>query len=301
LTYVLITPARNEEALIGQTLEAMVQQTVKPLKWVIVNDGSTDATESIVRRYAREHGWITLVQRTDRRERSFAAKAAAFSEGYAAVRDLPFDILGNLDADISFGPDYFAFLLARFEAMPELGVAGTPFVENGFRYDYRFVNIEHVSGACQLFRRRCFEDIGGYQPLRRGGVDLVAVTTARMRGWHTRTFVERTCVHGRRIGTGQDHVLRARLKVGRQDYLLGGHPLWELFRGLYQMTLKPYVVGGALILFGYAWALVNRYERPVSDEFVAFRRREQIQQLARVIRRVCGRPAQPTPSRLARH
>ena len=90
--------------------------------------------------------------------------------------------MGNLDADISFDADYFEFLLNRLNENPNLGVAGTPFVENATHYNYSFTNIEHVSGACQLFRKECFDAIGGYLPLKVGGIDLVAVITARMRG-----------------------------------------------------------------------------------------------------------------------
>ena len=118
------------------------------------------------------------------------------------MRNLQFDVIGNLDADISFESDYFAFLMARFAEAPRLGVAGTPFVEEGRRYDYRFSSIEHVSGACQLFRRECFADVGGYMPIKGGGIDWVAVTTARMMGWQTRTFTEKNCLHHRPMGTG---------------------------------------------------------------------------------------------------
>jgi hypothetical protein len=172
--------------------------------------------------------------------------------------------------------------------MPGLGVAGTPFVEEGFQYNYDFVSIDHVSGACQLFRRECFEDIGGYRPIQEGGIDWVAVTTARMKGWKTRTFTEKTCRHQRKIGTSKDGVLKARFKVGQKDYLLGSHPVWEIFRATYQMTLKPYVLGGSLILLGYVWALANRYERRIPRDLVDFRRKEQMGRLRRVLLRSVG-------------
>ena len=120
-----------------------------------------------------------------------------------------------------------------------LGVAGTPFVEGEKHYDYRFTNIEHVSGACQLFRRECFEGIGGYVPIKGGGIDWVAVTTARMNGWKTRTFTEKTCLHHRKIGTGNSSAMMTWFRQGRKDYFLGNHPLWEVFRTFYQMTRNP--------------------------------------------------------------
>ncbi|HEX8950106.1 MAG TPA: glycosyltransferase family 2 protein [Dissulfurispiraceae bacterium] len=286
LSYVLVTPARNEEAYIEKTIQAVISQSILPKKWVIVSDGSTDRTEEIVSRHLADNSWMELVRMPESRDRNFAAKAVCFNAGYEIVKNAEYDIIGNLDADISFEPGYFEFLLDKFSGTPELGVAGTPFVENGFQYDYRFVSIEHVSGACQLFRRRCFEDIGGYIPIKGGGVDWTAVTTARMKGWKTRTFTEKTCMHHRKIGTGKSKSLLARFRFGKQDYYLGGHPVWEIFRCIYQMKLRPYVIGGVMILSGYLWAGITRMERPISPELVRFRRKEQMQRLASLLGRV---------------
>jgi glycosyltransferase involved in cell wall biosynthesis len=289
LSYVLITPARDEATFIEQTIQSVITQTVLPLKWVIVSDGSTDGTDDIVRRYAAQHGWIELVRMPERDERHFAGKVGAFNAGYARLDPVIYDVVGNLDADISVDPDYFAFLLDKFKTMPDLGVAGTPFVEEGFKYNYDFVNIDHVSGACQMFRAKCFQEIGGYKPIEGGGIDFVAVTTARMMGWRTRTFTEKTCLHHRLTGTGNSGLLKARFKVGQKDYFLGGHPVWEIFRALYQMTLRPYVLGGIFILAGYLWAWFNRFERRVPPELMRFRQREQMQQLRRTLRRAVQR------------
>ena len=285
LSYVLITPAKDEAAFIEETLKSVISQTVLPRKWVIVSDGSTDGTDDIVKRYAAQHEWIELLRMPEGRERDFAGKVGAFNAGHARIEALSYDVVGNLDADISVDPDYFAFLLDKFMVMSDLGVAGTPFVEEGFKYNYNFVNIDHVSGACQLFRLKCFQDIGGYKPIKGGGIDFVAVTTARMLGWRTRTFTEKTCLHHRLTGTGKDGLLRARFKVGQKDYFLGGHPVWELFRAVYQMTLRPYLLGGVFILAGYLWAWCNRYERQISPELMRFRHQEQMQQLRRLLRR----------------
>src|ERR1035441_7778521 len=105
LTYVLITPARNEADFVELTLKSVVSQTVRPLKWVIVSDGSTDGMDEIVSRYAAEQPWIELVRMPERRERHFAGKVNAFNAGYARVKDLSYAIIGNLDADVSFDPD----------------------------------------------------------------------------------------------------------------------------------------------------------------------------------------------------
>ncbi len=278
-TYALITPARNEEAFIEQTIQAVVNQTIRPTRWVIVSDGSTDGTDEIVSKHLSAHSWIRLVRLPTHSDRQFAAKVQAFNAGFATLERDAFDIVGNLDADITFEKDYFAYLLSKFTADERLGVAGTPFVEDGRTYDFRFTSIEHVSGACQMFRRQCFQDIGGYLPLEGGGIDWVAVTTARMKGWKTQTFDDRVCCHHRPMGTASTGKLKALLSQGKQDYYLGGRPLWQLFRAVYQMTRTPYVVGGALLLFGYARAAVAREPRPISRELVQFHRKEQLSRL----------------------
>src|SRR5580765_7546620 len=162
LRYVLVTPARNEEAYIERTIESVLKQTVPPLRWVIVNDGSTDSTGEIVKRYIGRCSWLELIERPVRRERHFAAKVHSFNAGFERVKDLDYAVVGNLDADVSFDADYLEFLLAKFAGDPTLGVAGTAFREEGYSSDKNsFEGQTHVSGQCQLFRRQCFSDIGG--------------------------------------------------------------------------------------------------------------------------------------------
>ncbi|MGA8088006.1 MAG: glycosyltransferase family 2 protein [Terracidiphilus sp.] len=290
--YVIVTPARNEARFIELTLRSVVTQTVLPLRWVIVSDGSTDGTDEVVSRYAAEHPWIELVRMPERVERNFAGKVLAFNAGYARVKDLGYEVIASLDADISFDPDYFEFLLRKLLENPALGVVGTPFQElSGQVYDYRFVSIEHVSGACQVFRRECFDAIGGYKPMKGGSIDHVAVISARMRGWQTRSFTEKVCTHHREMGTAQQGILKSRFKYGLKDHRIGNHPLWEIFRVVYQMTQTPRLIGGLALGIGYTWAAVRGLERPVPRELVEFHRREQLSRLKRkVALRGAGEP-----------
>ena len=281
--YVLITPARNEAQFIELTIKSVVAQTARPLKWVIVSDGSTDGTDDIASRYAAEHPWMELVRVPERRERHFAGKVHAFNAGYARVRDLPYDVIGNLDGDISFDEDYFAFLMSKFAEDPTLGVGGTPYRQQNANYNYRFATTEFVPGACQLFRRECFEEIGGYVPVKRGGIDDIAVFAARMRGWRTRAFTDKVSLHHRESGTAQHARVIASFTTGVEDYALGGHPLWEAFRMVYQMARRPFLIGGLSLGAGYVWALIRRVERPIPREMVVFHRREQMQRLKRLL------------------
>lgn len=295
LSYVLITPARNEAEYIGFTIQSMLAQTFRPLRWVIVNDGSTDQTEEIVRAAVFGHDWIEIVRMPERNERHFAGKVGAFNAGYERVKGLGFDVVGNLDADVSFGPDHFGFLLGKMRENPRLGVAGAPFREGTFQYDYRFTNIENVWGGCQLFRRECFEEIGGYMPLKGGCIDHVAVLSARLHGWQTKTFTEKVCLHHRLMGTALQGGLRAKFKLGMKDYTVGNHPLWQLFRAAYQMKHSPYVIGGLALGAGYGWSLLRRAEVPISPELVKFVRREQIHRLKRFFLRAPATTANDVP------
>lgn len=283
LTYVLITPARNEAEFIERTIQSMIAQTCLPLKWVIVSDGSTDGTDDIVKKYLPDHRWIELVRTPERKERHFAGKVMAFNAGYEKVKNLNYDIICSLDADISFDPEYFSFLLSQFSKYPKLGVAGTPFVEDGRHYDFRFASTDHVSGACQLFRKECFESIGGYKPLKVGGIDLVAVTTARMNNWETRTFTEKNSQHHKITQSDRNTNLIAVFKSGYHDYLMGSSPLWQILRSIYQMTNKPFVLRGIYFFVGYFWAMLKNAERPVTDEFIKFRRKEQIIRIKKLL------------------
>jgi glycosyltransferase involved in cell wall biosynthesis len=282
--YALITPARNEEAYIAGTIRSVVAQSVRPQRWIIVSDGSTDRTDEIVKEFARAHDWIELLRLPERADRQFAAKANCFNAGYARLRDTDYDFVGNLDADISFAPDYFEFLLTQFATFPALGVAGTPFIEDHAQpgkhsYAHGLASLEHVSGACQIFRRNCFEAVGGYVPVKGGAIDWIAVTTARMKGWQTRTFTEKVCLHHRTLGTGNNRAALVPFHYGRKAYYVGGHPAWALLRGTFQMRNRPWIVGGLLFQLGFFWALVTRTRVVVSPELKTFHRGEQLRRL----------------------
>jgi glycosyltransferase involved in cell wall biosynthesis len=275
-SYVLITPARNEAEYIEQTILSVIRQTVLPAKWVIVSDGSKDGTDQIIEKYADLYRWIEMIRMPERTDRHFGGKVFAFNAGYIRLRDINYHIIGNLDADIMFDEEYYCYLLQKFVQDPTLGVAGTPFREGSVQYDYRFSRKEHVSGACQLFRRECFESIGGYIPIKEGGIDLAAVVTARMKGWKTETFTDKYSIHNRPMGTANPHFLKYVFRSGYGDYRMGVHPVWQILRSIYQMSRKPLFSAGLLLMAGYLWAILIRPYKPVSEDFVHFRRKEQM-------------------------
>jgi glycosyltransferase involved in cell wall biosynthesis len=282
--YVLLTAARNEEDFIEKTLQSVVAQTVLPLKWIIVSDGSTDGTDELVLRYAAEHSFIELVRAGQDSERNFGSKAKAVMAGYGRLTDTSFDYVGNLDADVSFDPNYFANIFNHFADRPKLGLAG------GVREDYcngRFVPVHcdrnSVGGPFQLFRRQCFEQVGGYLPLQYGGIDAVAEISARMFGWEVESFPQYTVYHHRCTGTAGRSRWQASFRAGIRDYSIGYHPLFEISRLTKRMWKQIPFANGLVWLSGYFWAMLKRLERPVDDNFLHFFRQEQMSRLRATI------------------
>jgi len=282
----LVTPARNAEKHLEGTIQSMLAQTAHPTKWVIINDGSTDKTPEIISRYAAQHKWIEQFDLPSHRDRSFAAKAHCFNAACKHAKWQEYDVVGCLDADITFEPDYLQFLLTKFRDIAELGVAGTPFCEEG-GYDSASDSFEgenHVAGGCQMFRRSCFEEVGGYVPNKAGGVDWIAVTTARMKGWQTRNFREKRFFHHRSLGTAERSVLASAFSYGEKDYYLGNSPIWQLFRVAYRVVKPPFALGGIALGLGYSTAAVRRIARPISPELMRFHRREQMAKLRSILK-----------------
>lgn len=283
MKYALITSARNEESYIGKTLDSVVRQTQLPEHWVIVDDGSTDRTAEIIEDYVSRFPWISLIRRLNRPNRHFTGKANAVNSGFKYLKTEKFDVVGNLDADVSFEPDLLEFLMNQFTFDPLLGVAGVPYIEGNFdsaRDSFEGENF--VAGQLQLFRRQCFEEIGGYARSSAGGIDWIAVMTARMKGWKVRSFGEKRFIHHRIMSTAEKGLLAAYFSYGQKDYYLGGSPLWELFRIAFRAMKRPYIVGAFAMLCGYCQASLSSMERPVSPELMRFHRHNQLKRLRKI-------------------
>lgn len=265
LSYVLVTAARNEAEYIGKTLASVVAQTIRPQRWIIVSDGSTDDTDAIVQHYSQLHPWITLLRVDNGPEHSFRKQARSQNTGFEVLKKFPFDAIGFLDGDTTVPSDLYEFLLSRLLGDPLLGVVGCPYVVGGEDMGARYYfDQQGVSGACQLFRRKCFEDMGSFTELEIGGHDTVAILQARMNGWRTQSFTERRVTVHKPVGFGEKRrTLRSKFKSGYRDYVVGNSVIWEIGRSLYQMTRRPYVSAGVVLLMGYTCALLSRVQSSV--------------------------------------
>ena len=284
MRYGIITAARNEERVIRGVMESVCAQSVLPERWIIVDDASIDSTARIVGEFTPTRPWIDLRRKQRIAGRNFAGKADAVNSGFAVLEQLGLDAVVNLDADVTFDSGYFEFLLSKLAADPRLGIVGTPFLEKGYDSAHdSFEGKNYVAGPCQVFRAACFKDIGGYLPNSAGGLDWIAVMTARMRGWDVRSFQERRFFHHRTMGTAERGPLSALFSYGEKDYYLGGSPIWEMCRVAYRMGKRPRIAGGIALLAGFSWAAIRRMKRPVSRELMRFHRKDQMRKLKSVM------------------
>lgn len=288
--YVLMTAARNEAAYVAKTIQAVLGQSRLPEKWVIVSDGSTDATDEIVTDYTRRCNLIQFV----RRERvgpdqGFASKVYALIEAYGWLKDVDYEFIGNLDADVTFGTHYIEDILSKFNRNMRLGIAGGfIFEEQGGVFKSRPTNTTRsVAGAIQMFRRECYEGVGGLTPARLGGEDWIAEIKARRLGWDVEAFPEQTVYH-HKASTRARGVLRERTRQGALAYSLGSYPLFEVFKCLRRVKEKPYFIGALIRMSSYFWCWVRRDERAVSSDIAGFLRAEQIARLRSYFKTVAG-------------
>jgi glycosyltransferase involved in cell wall biosynthesis len=281
MKYVLMTAVRNEENYVGKTIQAVLSQTVLPERWVIVSDGSADQTDAIVISHVREHPFMEFVRREAPPRRSFASKAHALALSYRQLRRAEYDFIGNLDADVSFGERYYESMLVRFAENQRLGLAGG-FIHEKSRGKFigRASNsTRSVAGAIQLFRRDCFEAIGGYLPMDKGGEDWAAEVMARMKGWEVEAFPEIPVCHYKASGVVSMEALRRKFRDGTRDQVFGSHPLFEVARCMRRIKEKPYLLGAAVRMCGFVWSACQREGRTVPEDLVKYLRHEQLQRM----------------------
>ena len=278
--YVLITPARNEESYIEKTIQALISQTIFPKKWMIVSDGSTDRTDDIVTKYACKYEFIQLVRMPHDGYRNFGSKVSSIDAGYSLLKNTRYNFIGILDADVSFGFDYFERVLERFKQNPKLGIGGGIILElhNG-QFKRLNYNLNSVAGAVQFFRKKCYKDIGGYIPLKHGGIDAVAEVMARMYDWEVKTFSEIQVYHHRRIGVTKGKVLKSKYRYGVRENIIGTHPMFLVLKSIDRFRKKPYFVGGILMMIGYLFSWLRRDNRPIPYEVIRHNRKEEKRRL----------------------
>jgi len=275
--YVIVTPVRDEEQHIEATIDSVLRQTVLPAEWVLVDDGSSDTTGTIIDRVAAQVPWIQAVHRRDRGCRKAGGGVIdAFYAGYDALRSHDWKYIVKLDGDLRFAPDYFERCFGYFEKDPKLGIgggdichelAGELVVEKTPRF--------HVRGATKIYRRGCWEAIDGLW--RAAGWDTIDEVKANMMGWQTYSFEDAPLTHLRFTGTAEGR-LRDRVKHGVACYISGYHPLFVLASCIFRLPTRPYVVGSLATAYGFVKAHFVQPPR-VDTKIVRYIRGQQLRRL----------------------
>jgi glycosyltransferase involved in cell wall biosynthesis len=263
--YIVLSPARNEGRHIQKTIDSIVAQTLRPRKWIIVNDGSTDGTRQLIEAAAKQHSWITPVNRADRGFRKPGEGVIeSFNDGLRWIGDTPWEFIVKLDCDLSFAPGYFEQLIGEFRRDPRLGIASGVYFEERVPSQWLEVVMPsyHAAGACKAIRRECFEQIGGF--VRDRGWDTVDEIKAMTRGWRTGHFPELKMKHWKPEGSGIGQ-WRTNLMLGEVYYLTGGSKLFFVLKVGWNLLQRPILLGGIAMFWGYARLLAKRQPRLVGS------------------------------------
>ena len=274
--YIVITPVRDEEKYIELTLQSFLSQTVKPVSWIIVNDGSKDRTEDIIESYKKKVNWIRIINKKNRGYRARGGGVVeAFYCGYDTIKQKNYDFIAKMDGDLKFDKYYFELLLEKFNKDKTIGIAGGACyneVKEGLKIEKQ--PLHHVRGATKVYRRKCFEEIKGL--VKAIGWDTADEMKANMLGWKTRTFPELKIVHLRK--TGQSEKVKE-TKMAKGAYFLGYHPIYVVFKGMIMIFRKPFLYGSVIFLFSYIKECI--YKRPRIDDIklIKYIRRQQIKRI----------------------
>lgn len=286
--YLIITPSRDEATYLPSTICSVVSQTIPPAKWVVVDDGSSDDTPRLLDEAARKYSFIQVVRREQRGERHVGAGVVhAFNAGLATVDLGDYDYVCKLDADLEFGPTYFAKLMRAFEADPWLGtMSGKTYLRDGTGEREERIGDENSHGVAKFYRIACFRDIGGFVPHL--GWDAIDGHMCRMRGWKATSVhdPQLKIIHLRRMGSSHVSFWTGRLRWGRLKYFIGSAWYYVIASSVYRIFERPYVISGVGIVAGYLQAAfrgLNKFEDVECREFI---RRFEGESLLRGRRRV---------------
>ncbi len=281
--YVLVTPVYNEEAIIGKVIESVIAQTVRPKAWFIVNDGSTDSSPEIIHRYESAHAFIQCLSlRREDIETYYSRRVYVVLEGIKKAREVGYDYIGVLDGDITLEPDYYESILKKFDEDPKLGIAtGISLFPIQGKMVCPPMDSLHTPGSIQMFRKDCYDQIGGYTPLKYGGDDTLCEITARMHGWKTRNFPELVSYQHRQVGTGDGRgILKARFRQGLTDYNVASHPIFMISKTLRRMFVEsPFVIGSLTRFAGYLYGFCIREKCTIPTDVRRYIRKEQLQRV----------------------
>ena len=279
--YLLITPCRDEAEYLRKTIASVGAQTIKPAKWIIVDDGSTDSTPDILAKAQNECDFIQVIRREDRGKRAVGPGVVdAFYAGLDAVELEEFDFVCKLDGDLEFQPGYFQRLMELMDKDPLLGnVSGKLYLRYGNRLVEERLRDDNAIGPCKFYRVPCFMQMGGF--VRQVSWDGIDGHLCRMNGWIPSAREEDVLqvIHLRRMGSSELSFWEGPKRWGRGKYFMGSRWYYVLAVALYRMFERPFVTSGIGILVGYAQAIRQKLPRYNNPEYLKHFRRYELESL----------------------
>jgi poly-beta-1,6-N-acetyl-D-glucosamine synthase len=285
IRYSIISPVRDEAEYVERTIDSVASQTIRPIQWVIVNDGSTDATGRLVEEAATQHAWIKIVHREDHGgRRAGGGVVEAFYAGLEQLEDQRWDYLAKLDGDVTFDPDYFERCFHEFALAPKLGIAGGLICKDAagmLSAESKGDPAFHVRGATKIYRRECWKELGGL--VRSAGWDTIDELKANMLGWSTLTFPDIKIVHHRPAGAAYG-AWSNWVKNGRANYVASYHPLFMAVKCISRALRRPYRLEAFGLWMGFCEGYVKKGWRIDDPKLIKYFRGQQL-------RRLLGRPS----------
>ena len=284
-SFILISPVYNEEESAQGTLETIAAQTRRPKLWMIVDDGSSDGTPGILEAFAQGHDWVRVLTLPREDKGSYSSRARALIRGYREIEEIESQFVAILDFDLRLPPDYYERMLAEFNRDAGLGIAGGLVLDSIVTKPHR---PNHVAGGVQMFRRECYDAIGGFRAMPWGGPDVVAGYMAEQQGWRSRTFESVVVDHLRPRATLEVRNLWRRIfRAGRKDHSLAYHPIYALGKSISRVAQRPPVVGVLLRIAGFVWgAAVDRHDVLDADFRTFVRKTQALEMRRRILRAV---------------
>jgi glycosyltransferase involved in cell wall biosynthesis len=288
--YVLLTAAKDEEACIGEVIQYVVRQTVTPIAWFIIDDGSSDRTAAIVESFAAKHPFIKLQSASARSNRNFGSQYKALRAAYELAQSLDFDFVAIQDADQAPArKDYYESILTEFQRNPRLGGASGVIYERARgNWEFRSANAPDALAASTVWRRSAYDQIGGYTPMYYQGTDWLIQLQMKKAGWALLTRPDLHILHYRPTSSAGG-IFRGRFHAGLSDASFGSHPVFEFLKCCRRLPDHPFVLGGLFRYVGYLWWHITGRKPVIKAEEVAFLRTQQKAKLRRWLWPVGGR------------
>ena len=276
--FILITPAKNEEKYVTETILSVLKQDVLPIEWIIVDDGSTDDTPKIIKRFCKKYRWIKLLERKNYFKHNFASVVSCYHLALENISKDYYNFIGLLDADIRLPSQYFKKVLHEFYNNSRLGLGG------GIVYDIGTKpkiprNMKDIPGAIQFFRRSCLEDILPFIALPEGGWDMLTCVQARYKGYETSLFTNLWVEHLKPRNISQGSLIKRYFQLGVRDYALAYHPLFETLKCLSRITEYPFLIGSITRLLGYWTCMFIKKKINLPENLIFFIRNEQLERI----------------------